>query len=158
MPASTKLPFSISPADLESLTAHLVQSRRIVAVLGAGLSASSGLPTFRGAGGFWRSYDATYLAIPKAFRSDPGLVWQFYCYRRHMALNAKPNPAHYALAELARRKERLITLSQNVDGLSERAVHPEEQLKLLYGNLYDLKCEDESCGYVRKDDFTDPII
>lgn len=64
----------------------------------------------------WRTYDATSLATPGAFERDPGLVWQFYSYRRHMALQAKPNPAHYALAELARKKDAFITLSQNVDG------------------------------------------
>ena len=143
--------------DLESFTTHLAHSHRIVAVLGAGLSASSGLPTFRGAGGLWRRYDATSLATPAAFHSDPGLVWQFYNYRRHMALNARPNPAHYALAELARRRPEFVTLSQNVDGLSPRAGHPEAQLKLLHGSLFDVKCEDEACGYVRKDDFTDPV-
>lgn len=102
--------------DLESFQAHLNQSTRILALLGAGLSASSGLPTFRGAGGLWRTHDATSLATPEAFNRDPGLVWQFYSYRRHMALKAKPNPAHYALAELARKKPDFVTLSQNVDG------------------------------------------
>jgi hypothetical protein len=94
----------------------LESSDRILALLGAGLSASSGLPTFRGAGGMWKNHQATSLATPQAFRHDPGLVWQFYSYRRHMALQAKPNPAHYALAELARRKKNFITLTQNVDG------------------------------------------
>ncbi len=148
----------LSRSDLESFTAHLQNSQRIVAVLGAGLSVSSGLPTFRGAGGLWRNYDATSIATPGAFRSDPGLVWMFYSYRRHMSLNAKPNPAHYALAELARRKPEFLTLSQNVDGLSPRAGHPAGQLKLLHGSLFDVKCEDESCGYIRQDDFSDPIV
>ena len=93
------------------------KSTRILALLGAGLSASSGLPTFRGAGGLWRTHDAVQLATPEAFQADPGLVWQFYSYRRHMALKAKPNPAHYALAELARKREGFLTLSQNVDGM-----------------------------------------
>jgi NAD+-dependent protein deacetylase sirtuin 5 len=145
--------------DVGSFTAHLAKSRHIVAVLGAGLSASSGLPTFRGAGGFWRKYDATMLASPNAFRNDPGLVWQFYSYRRHMALNAKPNRAHLALAELAKKNQEFITLSQNVDNLSPRGGHPAEQLKLLHGNLFDIKCWDEHrCGYSRKDDYTDPIV
>ena len=147
-------------ADLASFAQHLHKSKRILAVLGAGVSASSGLPTFRGAGGYWRSYDATRLATPLAFRSDPGLVWQFYSYRRHMALNAKPNRAHLALAELARKKGKdCVTFSQNVDGLSPRAGHPAEQLKLLHGNLFDVKCwDEEGCGYLRKNDFTDPIV
>ncbi|KIX05759.1 uncharacterized protein Z518_03731 [Rhinocladiella mackenziei CBS 650.93] len=145
--------------DVASFAQHLQNSKRIVALLGAGLSASSGLPTFRGAGGLWRTYDATMLATPEAFQSDPGLSWQFYSYRRHMALNAKPNRAHLALAELARRNPNFITLSQNVDGLSPRAGHPAEQLKLLHGSLFDVKCWDEyNCGYSRQNDFTDPIV
>lgn len=100
----------------ESFAQHLKQSNHILALCGAGLSAASGLPTFRGAGGLWRSHDAISLATHEAFTRDPGLVWQFYSYRRHMALQAKPNPAHYALAELARRKENFLTLTQNVDG------------------------------------------
>jgi NAD+-dependent protein deacetylase sirtuin 5 len=157
MPSPTKSLAGIAAADLETFTTHLRQSRRILAILGAGISASSGLPTFRGAGGFWRSYDATSLATPSAFLADPGLVWQFYSYRRHMALNAKPNRAHYALAELARRLPGFVTLSQNVDGLSTRAGHPEAQLKLLHGSLFDVRCDDDKCGYMRHNDFTDPI-
>ncbi len=145
--------------DVASFVQHLQSSKRVVALLGAGLSASSGLPTFRGAGGLWRTFDATMLATPEAFEQDPGLSWQFYSYRRHMALNAKPNRAHLALAELARRVPKFITLSQNVDGLSPRAGHPASQLKLLHGNLFDVKCWDEhGCGYSRKNDFTDPIV
>lgn len=103
--------------DIASFQEALSSSTRILALLGAGLSASSGLPTFRGAGGLWRNHDATALATPDAFRRDPGLVWEFYAYRRHMALNVQPNAAHYALAELAKKKEGFVTLSQNVDGV-----------------------------------------
>jgi len=106
----------VPPAELESFQQYLKSSNRILALVGAGLSASSGLPTFRGAGGLWRTHEAMELATPEAFKEDPALVWQFYSYRRHMALNAKPNRAHYALAELSRRKEEFMTLSQNVDG------------------------------------------
>lgn len=67
-------------------------------------------------GGLWRSHDAISLATPEAFNANPGLVWQFYSYRRHMALQANPNKAHLALAELARRNPNFVTLSQNVDG------------------------------------------
>jgi NAD-dependent SIR2 family protein deacetylase len=115
MAATTARPSVVPKKDLESFQEHLNKSTRILALLGAGLSASSGLPTFRGAGGLWRTHDATSLATPEAFGRDPGLVWQFYSYRRHMALGVKPNPAHYALADLARKKD-FLTLSQNVDG------------------------------------------
>ena len=122
---------SIPAADLESFSAHLKSSDRILALLGAGLSASSGLPTFRGAGGLWRNHEAMMLATPEAFAENPGLVWQFYSYRRHMALQAQPNKAHYALAELAKKKKNFITLSQNVDGTSTRcqAQYPKLRIK-----------------------------
>jgi NAD+-dependent protein deacetylase sirtuin 5 len=153
--AAKSKPQVVPSKDLASFTEHLQGSTRIMALLGAGLSAASGLPTFRGAGGMWRTYDSVSLASPKAFCIDPGLVWQFYSYRRHMALNAKPNRAHLALAELANRRPGFLTLSQNVDGLSPRAGHPAKQLKLLHGSLYDIKCFD--CDYIRKDDFSDPV-
>ncbi|KAL4804376.1 DHS-like NAD/FAD-binding domain-containing protein [Aspergillus unguis] len=144
--------------DIKSFQEYVKGGRRIMALLGAGLSASSGLPTFRGAGGLWRSYDATDLATPEAFEANPDLVWQFYSYRRHMALKAQPNKAHYALAELARRNKGFITLSQNVDGLSQRANHPLGQLHLLHGNLFTVKCTSFYCKYTRENDFTDPIV
>lgn len=98
------------------------------------------------------------LATPEAFKADPALVWQFYSYRRHMALNAKPNRAHYALAGLSRRKEGFMTLSQNVDGLSQRAGHPHESLKLLHGSLFNVECSEFFCDYTEKNNFTDPIV
>ena len=166
---------SINQADLESFSAHLKSSNRILALCGAGLSASSGLPTFRGAGGLWRKHDAKKLATPQAFRTNPSLVWQFYSYRRHMALNVKPNAAHYALAELARKKEGLLTLTQNVDGLydliladngkahesvglSPRAGHDPEKIKYLHGSLFDVKCSSSPCTWKQTDNFVDPIV
>lgn len=101
--------------DVEAFHQVLRSSRRILALCGAGLSASSGLPTFRGAGGYWRNYDATSLATVRAFRTDPGMVWLFYAYRRHLALKAEPNPGHRALAALARRNMDFMCLTQNVD-------------------------------------------
>lgn len=144
--------------DLESFQQTLQSSNRIVALLGAGLSASSGLPTFRGAGGLWRTHDAMSLATPEAFAACPDLVWQFYSWRRHMALKAKPNRAHVALAELAKRKEGFMTLSQNVDGLSQRAGHPLPKLQLLHGSLFDIKCTSFYCDYVDRNNFNDPIV
>ncbi|KAI4133545.1 MAG: hypothetical protein LQ347_002137 [Umbilicaria vellea] len=149
---------SIPAPDLESFSAYLQSSDRILALLGAGLSASSGLPTFRGAGGLWRSHDAMSLATPEAFNADPALVWQFYSYRRHMALQARPNRAHLALAELAKRKEHFVTLSQNVDGLSPRANHPASRLHLLHGSLFDVRCTSFYCNYAEENNFTDPIV
>lgn len=103
--------------DIPAFQAFLAANSesRILALCGAGLSAASGLPTFRGAGGLWRNHDATRLATPHAFKADPALVWLFYAYRRHMALEAKPNPAHHALAALARKRKEFLCLTQNVD-------------------------------------------
>ncbi|KAK5131224.1 hypothetical protein LTR08_001193 [Meristemomyces frigidus] len=149
----------IDLAQLHSFHVALAQSTRVLSLLGAGLSASSGLPTFRGAGGLWRTHDATSLATPEAFEANPGLVWQFYSYRRHMALQAQPNAAHYALAELARRMPGFLTLSQNVDGLSQRANHPPAQLQLLHGTLFAVRCMDrELCRYGPEPNFVDPIV
>ncbi|KAH9986479.1 DHS-like NAD/FAD-binding domain-containing protein [Xylariaceae sp. FL0662B] len=132
------------------------KSNRILALCGAGLSAASGLPTFRGAGGLWRNHEPTSLATPEAFEADPALVWLFYAWRRHMALKAKPNHGHYALAELAKTKDNFLCLTQNVDGLSPRAGHPESKLRLLHGSLFDNKCFNE-CGYIDKNNLNDPV-
>ncbi|KAF2760381.1 DHS-like NAD/FAD-binding domain-containing protein [Pseudovirgaria hyperparasitica] len=147
----------INEAALQSFHEHLVKSKRMLALCGAGLSAASGLPTFRGAGGLWRTFNATELATPGAFSRDPGLVWQFYSYRRHMAMSVQPNRAHYALAEFARKNQHFMCLSQNVDGLSQRANHPKESLKLLHGSLAEVKCSEFFCRH-KEQNFTDPII
>lgn len=157
MATSTTPAFTTLRGDLASFHNAISSSKRVLALCGAGLSASSGLPTFRGAGGLWRTHDSTSLATPEAFAADPGLVWQFYGYRRHMALQAQPNSAHYALAELARKMPGFQCLTQNVDGLSQRAEHPRAQLQLLHGTLFDLVCSDKyGCGYGRVD-FSDPV-
>ncbi|KAI5860564.1 DHS-like NAD/FAD-binding domain-containing protein [Durotheca rogersii] len=134
----------------------LSSSNRIVALCGAGLSAASGLPTFRGAGGLWRTHSPTSLATPDAFEDDPALVWLFYAWRKHMAIKASPNRGHYALAELAKRRENFLCLTQNVDGLSPRAGHPDAQLRALHGSILDVKCFNE-CGYVDKNNLDDPV-
>ncbi|RTE76082.1 hypothetical protein BHE90_009458 [Fusarium euwallaceae] len=144
--------------DVEAFHEVLRSSKRILALCGAGLSASSGLPTFRGAGGLWRNYDATTLATPTAFGQDPGLVWMFYGYRRHMALNVKPNPAHYALAALAEKNKDFLCLTQNVDNLSPRANHPPEQLRTLHGSLFDIKCSNGRCDWIQHGNYDDPFF
>lgn len=107
---------NIPPDDYTSFVSCLKTSTRILALFGAGLSAASGVPTFQGAGGFWRNHEATELAKPEAFEKNPSLLWQFYNYRRHCALKAKPNRAHVALAKLAEKKPDFLAISQNIDG------------------------------------------
>ncbi|KAB8293876.1 hypothetical protein EYC80_009355 [Monilinia laxa] len=147
--------------DIASFKKVLSSSTRVLALCGAGLGASSGLDTFRGSGGMWRNHRAQSLATLDAFRRDPGLVWLFYSYRRHKALAAEPNKGHFALAELARRmrkgrEEGFVCLTQNVDGLAQRAGHPEGSLKLLHGCLYDIKCANPICNYRERNNFNDP--
>lgn len=142
--------------DVDEFKKLVKGSSRIMALCGAGLSVASGLPTFRGAGGLWREFNATDLATPEAFEDDPALVWLFYAYRRHMALNAQPNAGHYALAELAKKKEDFLCLTQNVDGLSPRAGHPESAIRMLHGNLLDIKCFN-NCGYIERNATRDPV-
>ncbi|KAJ9151025.1 DHS-like NAD/FAD-binding domain-containing protein [Coniochaeta hoffmannii] len=158
MPAPANPEYNSLPA----LHARLLSARRILALCGAGLSAGSGLPTFRGSGGYWRDHEAASLATPEAFAADPGLVWLFYAYRRHVALRAAPNAGHRALAELARvaagegeGKREFLCLSQNVDGLHQRAGHDPERLRLLHGSLFDLKCE--RCDWMQRGNFDDPL-
>ena len=88
---------------------------RIFILAGAGVSAESGIPTFRGAGGLWRNYRIEEVASREAWHRDPRLVWEFYSMRRRVALSAKPNPAHFALAKLEKAlQECLFVCTQNV--------------------------------------------
>jgi len=119
-----------------------VQRARSVAVLtGAGVSAESGVPTFRGANGLWRSYRAEQLATPQAFARDPVLVWRWYDWRRQRIAACCPNPAHAALAALERTVPDFLLITQNVDGLHRQA--GSTALVELHGNLWRVRCTAE---------------
>jgi NAD-dependent deacetylase len=129
----------MSPAILEALR----QSRHLLVFTGAGVSAESGIPTFRDAlTGLWARFDPARLATPEAFSADPELVWGWYEWRRQRVLRAAPNPAHLAIAELARRVPRLTLVTQNVDDLHERA--GSQNVIHLHGSLQAPRCFD--CG------------
>jgi NAD-dependent deacetylase len=131
---------------------ELLRGREGVLVLtGAGISAESGLSTFRGPGGLWEGRDPSELATPEAFRDDPLAVWRFYSWRRRRALEAAPNPGHVALAELARRRPGVTLVTQNVDGLHERA--GSRDAIRLHGSLFSLRCTAE--GTEAEDDRPD---
>ncbi|MCG8426539.1 MAG: NAD-dependent protein deacylase, partial [Chromatiales bacterium] len=90
---------------------------RIAVLTGAGISAESGVPTFRGAEGLWRNFKPEQLASPDAFRADPQTVWEWYDWRRSLVAEVAPNPGHFALAELERCTTDFTLITQNVDGL-----------------------------------------
>jgi NAD-dependent deacetylase len=118
-------------------------AHRVCVLTGAGISAESGIPTFRGAGGLWREFRAEQLATPEAFRRDPKLVWEWYDWRRGLVLAAQPNAGHVALAEFERRRASGFTLvTQNVDGLHDRA--GSRAVCKLHGDLWTLRCLE--CG------------
>lgn len=103
--------------ESSTLGERLQASDHVLVLLGAGISAPSNIPTFLDLPDKWRGYSYTWLTSPTAFEQQPGLVWTFYESLRQIALRAKPNSAHYALAELARIKPHLLTISQNIDGI-----------------------------------------
>ncbi|PKS12874.1 hypothetical protein jhhlp_000214 [Lomentospora prolificans] len=143
--------------DLARFHKLLSTNPRILLVCGAGLSASSGLPTFRGAGGLWRNHSAMALATPEAFERDPGLVWLFYGYRRHMSMRAVPNKAHRALAALGEKYENVFCVSQNVDNLLEKANYPSSKLRKIHGCLFGLKCTTDTCTWRSSNHTSDPL-
>ena len=120
----------------------LAGAQSVVAFTGAGISAESGIPTFRGAGGLWRNHDATRLATPEAFAADPQLVWEFYAYRREVVAKSEPNAGHRALVAMEAAYPRFTLVTQNVDGLHQRA--GSRNVILLHGDLWTLRCT--GCG------------
>jgi NAD-dependent deacetylase len=129
---------------LSALRARIARSRYTFFMTGSGVSAESGVPTFRGAGGYWREHDVTELATPDAFAANPRLVWDWYLERRRAVLACSPNAGHRAIAAwLNARTGMLIT--QNVDGLHERAGTP--GVVRFHGSLWTNRCS--ACGEER---------
>lgn len=115
--------------------------KRVVVFTGAGVSAESGIPTFRGAGGLWRNFRAEDLATPEAFARDPQMVWEWYEWRRGLVREAQPNAAHLAIARLEEATGGVTVVTQNVDGLHARA--GSRNLIELHGNLFRVRCTRE---------------
>jgi NAD-dependent deacetylase len=132
---------------LERIRGWLASAGSIAALTGAGISAESGIPTFRGAGGLWREYRAEDLATPEAFARDPKLVWEWYDWRRGVIAGAQPNAGHRALAELARRSPKFTLVTQNVDGLHDRA--GSTGVLKVHGDIWTVRCV--ACGRERED-------
>lgn len=127
---------------------RLRSARRITALTGAGVSAASGIPTFRGADGMWKTFRTEALATPEAFASDPRLVWEWYDWRRQMIRDAQPNAAHDVLARWTRERAGFTLITQNVDGLHEQA--GALRLIRLHGSIWHVRCS-RACPEGRRD-------
>ncbi len=132
----------MSPTDLDIARERLATARRVAVLTGAGISAESGVPTFRGDGGLWENHRPEELATPGAFAKDPALVWRWYNWRRRLIADCRPNPAHEALAALEVRVPEFTLITQNVDGLHGLA--GSRRLMEIHGSIWRLRCLD--CG------------
>ncbi len=139
-----------------ALREELSQAQRVCVMTGAGISAESGIPTFRGSSGMWRNYNPAELATREAFSRNPALVWEFYNWRRTLIAAAEPNPGHVALVKLEARTAQCTLLTQNVDGLHRLAGN--KSVIELHGNIWETRCT--GCGrlneQLRPDLGTDP--
>lgn len=129
---------------LRDAASILSAAASVVVLTGAGISAESGVPVFRGAGGLWRSYRPEDLATPQAFARDARLVWEWYRWRRDLIAAARPNPGHYAIVRLEQRSARFVLATQNVDGLHRQA--GSRHVLELHGNIWQTVCA-RHCGF-----------
>lgn len=122
----------------DALKSKLVPQTKVVVLTGAGISAESGVPTFRGENGLWKKFRPEELATFDAFMANPQLVWEWYQYRRELIEKVKPNLAHYALAKFQKFFENFTLITQNVDGLHQRAGCVD--ILELHGNIKRNRC------------------
>jgi NAD-dependent deacetylase len=144
MTNSGKISTQEIPAALARLLARM---ERLVVLTGAGISVESGIPTFRGPEGLWRTFRPEELATPQAFARDPRLVWEWYDWRRGKIAQAQPNPGHEALVRLEALVPDFLLLTQNVDGLHRLA--GSRKLLEIHGSIWEVRCL--ACGAVRED-------
>jgi NAD-dependent protein deacetylase/lipoamidase len=129
---------------------EIAQHDRVFILTGAGISAESGLPTFRGMNGMWRKYRVEEVASPHAWARDPRLVWEFYSERRRKHREVQPNPGHQTLARMEQQMgERFFLCTQNVDRLHEMA--GSRRVTHIHGKIFQSRCED-GCGRPPFDD------
>ena len=129
-------------SSLEQARDSIARAHSVAVLTGAGVSAESGIPTFRGAGGLWKTFRAEDLATPEAFARDPRLVWEWYDWRRGIIAKAAPNPAHHALVQLEKAKRKFTLVTQNVDGLHDLA--GSGRMLKLHGDIWRMRCTE--CG------------
>jgi NAD-dependent deacetylase len=125
-------------SGLAGVRERLASARSVCVLTGSGISAESGLPTFRGAGGLWRTHRVEELASPGGFARDPHLVWSWYAERRRAHLAVAPSPAHLAVARMEQRVDDFTLITQNVDSLHLRA--GSRNVLELHGKLREAKC------------------
>lgn len=123
---------------MEHVRALLKNARSVATLTGAGVSAESGVPTFRGNNGLWKQYRPEDLATPEAFARDPKLVWEWYDWRRGLIAGVRPNAGHYALAELERRLPSFTLITQNVDDLHDDA--GSRNVLKVHGSIWAVRC------------------
>lgn len=128
--------------DLTRARDLLGRATRIAVLTGAGISAESGIPTFRGSGGLWRNFRPEDLATPEAFDRHPATVWEWYRWRRELIGQAEPNAGHRALVALEQRTPEFTLITQNVDGLHDRA--GSRRILKVHGDIWMNRCR--SCG------------
>ncbi len=131
-------------SDLGTVRNKVAAARSLAVLTGAGISADSGVPTFRGADGLWRNFRAEDLATPEAFARDPRLVWEWYNWRRELIATKTPNAAHTAVVEFERRYSQFWLITQNVDGLHRSA--GSTKLSEIHGNIWKVRCT--VCGLI----------
>jgi len=131
----------------EELIETFRKATRLAVLTGAGVSAESGVPTFRGPEGLWRKYRPEELATPEAFNRDPKLVWEWYDWRRSLIAPLKPNTGHKFIAVLEKIYPHFLLITQNIDGLHQKA--GSKKLVELHGNIWKMRCTRE--GTVKED-------
>ncbi|MGD2295553.1 MAG: NAD-dependent deacylase [Candidatus Aminicenantes bacterium] len=127
--------------DLAPAAELLAQTKRVAVLTGAGISAESGIPTFRGEEGLWKKYRAEELATPGAFHRDPKLVWEWYDWRRGIFATKEPNPGHQVIARWEHIFPSFSLITQNIDGLHKRA--GSTNILELHGSSWKLRCTEE---------------
>jgi NAD-dependent deacetylase len=127
--------------DMDEVRERIANAQRVAVLTGAGVSAESGVPTFRGAGGLWRNFDYMKLATLEGFLEDPKTVWEWYDYRRGQMAECKPNPAHHAIAKLEQNTPEFLLITQNIDGLHRLA--GSRQIAEMHGNIWKVRPVDD---------------
>jgi NAD-dependent deacetylase len=139
----------------ESILPPVSAATTVLVVTGSGISAASGIPTFRGQDGYWKNHNYQELATRTGFEKNPQLVWEWYLHRRQVIRQAQPNAAHHALAKLAAKIPNFLLITQNVDDLDARAGMPREKVVQIHGDIFVNQCF--RCDYSDRTEISAPL-